>query len=145
MKKDFTSSFLVNNSAKEVFDAINNVQGWWQGEITGETTKLDDEFMYRYEEIHMSKQKVIEMIPDEKVVWLVTESNLNFIKDKDEWTGTKICFEISESDGKTQLKFTHQGLVAAIECYDECSNAWTQLVQQSLYSLITTGKGKKIF
>lgn len=111
MKKDFTSSILVNNSAKEVFDAINNVQGWWQGEITGETTKLDDEFMYRYEEIHMSKQKVIEMIPDKKVVWIVTESNLNFIKDKDEWTGTKICFEISENDGKTQLKFTHQGLV----------------------------------
>ena len=144
-KKDFTTTILADKTPKEIFDAINNVRGWWQGSIEGNTGKLNDEFIYRMEEFHFSKQKLVEVIPNEKVVWLVTDSQLNFIKDKNEWTGTKIIFEISEKDNKTQLRFTHVGLVNGIECYDACSNAWSQLIQESLFSLITTGKGKKIF
>jgi hypothetical protein len=142
---DFTTIILVSQTPTEVFNAVNNVRGWWQGEIGGNTNKLNDEFTYRVEEIHFSKQKVVEIIPDKKVVWLVTDSKLNFTKDKSEWTGTKISFEISEINNKTQLRFTHTGLVPKIECYGACSNAWGQLIQQSLFSLITTGKGKKIF
>ena len=145
LQTDFSTIILVSQTPTEVFNAVNNVRGWWQGEIEGNTNKLNDEFTYRVEEIHFSKQKVVEIIPDKKVVWLVTDSKLNFTKDKGEWTGTKISFEISEINNKTQLRFTHSGLVPQIECYDACSNAWGQLIQQSLFSLITTGKGKKIF
>ncbi len=88
---------------------------------------------------------MVEVVQDKKVVWLVTESQLNFISDKSEWNGTRISFEIEDKGAKTQLRFTHEGLLPDIECYDACSNAWTKLVQGSLYSLITTGKGKKVF
>ena len=142
---NFTTSFFVDQTPQEVFKAINNVRGWWQGEIEGNTGKLNDEFTYRMEDIHFSKQKIVELIPNEKLVWLVTDSNLNFTKDKSEWTGTKIIFEISEINNKTQIRFTHQGLVPAIECYGGCSGAWEQLMQESLFSLITTGKGTKVF
>lgn len=142
---DFTTTLLVDQTPHEVYLAVNNVRGWWQGEIEGVTDKLDVEFIYRMQEFHFSKQKLIELIPDEKVVWLITESRLHFTKDKEEWTGTKIIFDISVVHDKTQLRFTHQGLVSEIECYGACSNAWSQLVQQSLYSLITTGKGKNVF
>lgn len=142
---NFTTTILVDNSPNEVFNAINNVRGWWQGEIEGSTDKLNDEFTYQMEDIHFSKQKLVEVIPNEKVVWLVTESKLNFIKKKSEWTGTKIIFEISEINNKTQLRFTHLGLVPEIECYGGCSDAWGDLIQKSLFSLITTGKGKKVF
>jgi activator of Hsp90 ATPase-like protein len=142
---DFTTTILVDQVPEEVFNAVNNVRGWWQGEIEDNTGKLNDEFTYRFDEFHVSTQKVVEMVPGKKVVWLVTESRLNFIKDKSEWTGTKISFEISEQDNKTKLRFTHLGLVPGIECFTDCSNAWSQLIQQSLYSLITTGKGKKVF
>lgn len=142
---NFTTTFFVNQSPKEVFDAVNNVRGWWQGEVNGSTDKLNDEFTYQMGDIHFSKQKLVEVIPGEKVVWLVTDSKLNFIKDKSEWTGTKIVFEISEINNKTQLRFTHLGLVPKFECYGDCSNAWEQLIQQSLFSLITTGEGKKVF
>jgi hypothetical protein len=142
---DFTTTLLADQSPKEVFSAINNVAGWWQGEVKGRSDKLNDEFVYRMEEFHLSKQKVVEIVPDKKVVWLVTESKLSFTKDESEWTGTKIIFEISEINDKTQVRFTHMGLVPRFECYGDCSNAWTQLVQESLFSLITTGKGKKVF
>ena len=141
----FSTIILVNQTPKEVFNAINNVSAWWQGEVKGSTAKLNDEFTYLMKEFHFSKQKLVEVIPDKKVVWLVTESKLNFIKKKSEWTSTKIIFEISEINNKTHLCFTHLGLIPEIECYGGCSGAWGQLIQKSLFSLITKGKGKKIF
>ena len=142
---NFTTTFFVNQTPQEVFDAVNNVRGWWQGEIDGSTDKLNDEFSYRSGEFHYSKQKIEELIPAQKIAWLVTESQINFVADKTEWMGTKIIFEITEINNKTQLRFTHVGLVPAIECYGGCSGAWEKLIQESLFSLITTGKGTKVF
>ena len=144
-KRDYSVSITVDNTPKEVFDAINNVRGWWQGKIEGSTDKLNDEFTYRVGDVHFSKQKVTELIPNKKVEWLVTESKINFVVDKDEWTDTKIVFDISTEGDKTKVTFTHHGLVPAIECYGGCSGAWGRLVQESLYSLITTGKGVEVF
>lgn len=142
---NFTTTITVDNSAEEVFDAINNVGAWWQGEVKGNTHQINDEFEYRMKDIHFSKQKLVEVIPSKKVVWLVTDSNLSFAKNTSEWTGTKIVFEISEVNNKTQVRFTQEGLVSEFECYNACSNAWSLLVGQSLYSLITIGKGKDVF
>ena len=143
--QDFTTIILVDQSRREVFDAINNTRAWWQGEIEGNTDKLNDEFSYRSGDVHYSKQKITEFIPAKKVVWLVTDSQLNFVEHKTEWTGTEIIFEISEVNSKTQLRFTHRGLAPAIECYGGCSRGWTRLIQESLFNLITTGKGKEVF
>jgi hypothetical protein len=52
-----------------------------------------------------------------------------FTKDKSEWTGTKMSFEIAEKDNKTEIRFTHRGLVPEFECYDICNNTWTQYIQ----------------
>jgi hypothetical protein len=71
----------------------------------------------------------------------VLENFFNFTEDKTEWTNTKINFEISRQGAKTQLHFTHDGLVPEYECYSACSAGWTQYIKQSLVSLITTGKG----
>ena len=141
-QQDFTTSILIDQTPMEAFDAINNVRAWWPGEIEGNTTKLNDEFIYRYKKIHYSKQKLVEVIPGKKVVWLVTDSSLNFVENKTEWTGTKIIFEISEKNNKTQIRFTHQGLVPQYECFDSCSNAWGDIIKNGLRRLITEGKGQ---
>jgi len=141
---DFTTTIVVDQTPEEIFNAINNTRAWWSGEIEGSTDKLNDEFTYRYKDFHLTKQRIVEMIPGKKVVWLVTESHINYAEDKGEWMDTKIIFEIAEQDNKTILRFTHLGLVPEIECFDSCSNSWSQLIQQGLFSLITTGKAEKI-
>jgi hypothetical protein len=86
--------------------------------------------------------KLVEVIPDKKVVWLVLDNYFSFIKDQSEWKGTKVIFEISEKDGQTQLHFIHQGLVPQYECYEICHDAWSNYIKNSLRNLITTGKGQ---
>jgi len=140
--QDFTTTFLVDQSPQEVFDAINNVRGWWSEEIEGKTDKLGAEFKFHYKDFHRSTQKITELVPGKKVVWHVLDAQLNFVKDKTEWNGTDVVFEVTGKGGKTELRFTHAGLVPAFECYGDCSGAWGFYINDSLRSLITTGKGQ---
>jgi len=141
-EQNYAVSITVNATAQEAFENITNVSKWWTENLEGSSQNLGDEFTVRFGDVHVSTQKLVEVIPGKKVVWMVTDSHLNFIEDKHEWTGTKISFDIAEDNNKTQIKFTHLGLVPACECFDACSNAWNPYIQQSLWSLINTGKGK---
>jgi hypothetical protein len=140
--KNFTTSILVDRTPAEAFDAINDVRGWWSGEIEGRTDVLGAEFTYSYKTVHRTTQKITELVPDKKVVWHVTASQLNFVRDKSEWDGTDIVFEIATKGDKTEVRFTHVGLVPTIECYDGCSGAWGFYVNESLRDLIMKGKGE---
>jgi NAD(P)-dependent dehydrogenase (short-subunit alcohol dehydrogenase family) len=106
------------------------VRGWWAEEINGSTDRLGAEFTFEQKDIHRRTQKIAELIPGEKVVWHVLESRLGFVEDKTEWTGTDIVFEISRKGDRTELRFTHVGLVPAFECYGGCSGAWGLLYQR---------------
>jgi len=135
---DITYTLLVDQSPEVAFNAVNNVRGWWTGDIQGSTDKLNDVFTYRYKDFHYSKQKIVEFIPGKKIVWLVTDSSLDFLKNKSEWNGTKIIFDIAKKGDKTEVRFTHLGITPEIECFDKCSNAWGSYINSSLLNLITT-------
>lgn len=138
----YTTAFTVDQSPEEVFAAINDVRGWWSEDFEGATDKLNAEFMVRFGDIHRSTQQITEFIPAKKIVWSVLDSHLNFLEDKNEWTGTDIVFEIARKNGRTELTFTHLGLVPAIECYSACSDAWSGYINHSLFTLISQGKGE---
>ncbi|HXQ62527.1 MAG TPA: SRPBCC domain-containing protein [Acidimicrobiales bacterium] len=139
--QNFTTSFSVDQTPEETFAAITNVRGWWTGDIEGSTDTVGDEFSYRYPGAHYSKQKITELVANQRVVWRVVDSDLTGPDDPSEWTGTEISFDISRADGRTEVRFSHLGLVPEFECFDSCSSAWGFYVNGSLRRLITTGEG----
>lgn len=138
---DFTAVITVDQSPEEAFAAINNVRGWWSTEVVGDTDKLGDEFVFEVKGVHRSTMKLTEVVPGKRIVWHVSDSQLTFIKDTTEWDDTECVFDISQTGGRTEVRFTHVGLVPQVECYDLCSNAWGMYITGSLKDLITTGKG----
>src|SRR5690606_16447164 len=149
MAKNFTVTFMVDKSPAQVFNVVTNVRGWWHGlfdeEIIGNTAELNEEFTFRAGGgVHYSKMKLIEQVPDKKVVWLVTDSELSFIEKKDEWVDTKVIFDISRKGDQTQVTFTHEGLSTDVECYDRCSAAWQMYLNQKFLPLIQSPKQELI-
>ena len=139
---DYTTTLVIDKTPEAAFKAITNVRGWWSEEIEGATEKLNDEFTYHHKDLHYCQVRLTEVIPNKKIVWLIKYNYFNFTKDRSEWTGHSITFDISEKDKKTEIRFTQKGLTPALECYDICSKCWTQYVQESLGNLILTGKGQ---
>lgn len=139
---DYSITITVDQTPAEAFKAITNVRGWWSEEIEGGTEKLNDVFLYHYEDVHQAQIKLIEVVSNKKIVWLIEKNFFKFTKDTTEWTGNTISFDIFKKDDKTQIHFIHHGLAPAYECYAICTNAWSQYIQKSLHDLITTGKGQ---
>jgi uncharacterized protein YndB with AHSA1/START domain len=138
----YTTSFTVDRTADQVFDAINDVRSWWMTKVEGDNRAVGDEFSYRVPGVHFCTMRVTELRPGARVVWQVVDNHMSFIDDQSEWLGTEIRFELSEKDGATELRFTHDGLVPSYECFDICRNAWTFYVGESLRSLAATGEGE---
>ncbi|SHF45611.1 SRPBCC family protein [Flavisolibacter ginsengisoli] len=139
--RDYAITVEVAKSSQEVFDAISDVTNWWSKDFEGNSTKLNDEFTINHPNAHYSKQRLIEVVPNKKVVWLVIDSNLNWIKsNKQEWTNTKMIFEVNPKDDKTELRFTHEGLTPDKECCAMCVKGWDLVVGNWLLHLISTGK-----
>lgn len=140
--QNFTATITVDQTPEEAIEAIKNIRGWWSQQLEGSTDKLGDEFTYRFEDVHSCKMKLVEAIPQKKVAWIVLDNYFKFTKDKTEWLGTKIVFDVSRKDNKTEIRFTHEGLVPEYECFNICSSAWGSYINGSLRSLIATGEGQ---
>lgn len=141
--QEFTLTLSVDQSPTEVFEAIKYVPGWWSGmhdeQFEGKWDEVNDEFSFTAAGgAHYNRQKLVELVPGKKIVWLVTESELSYIVDTDEWVGTQICFELFEEDKGTKIVFTHKGLTPEVECYGSCSVSWTDYLQQRLLKALSS-------
>jgi hypothetical protein len=137
---DYTVNVSVKAIPAEVFKSINNVAGWWTQDLEGQTQKLNDVFTVTFGETFITL-KVVELIPESKIRWHVTDCYKHWLKDKKEWKDTEVVWDITRSKNETQIHFTHLGLVPGIECYEGCEKAWNFYVQESLFNLLTTGTG----
>lgn len=131
---NFQYHFTSSKKPSEVFEHLIHPENWWRGlfgeTIEGKSNKINDEFSFLAGEgMHYSVQRLIEKQADKKITWLVSESNLSFLENPGEWTGTKISFDIEQENDETKVTFTHEGLIPPIECYANCSNAWGQYLR----------------
>jgi Activator of Hsp90 ATPase homolog 1-like protein. len=138
--KNFHTTIKVKDSAEGALKKINQVNKWWAKNVKGKTEKLNDKFTVDFGTTYVDF-KISELMPDKKVVWKITDCNLGWIKNKKEWNGTEVIFEISEKTNVTQIDFTHVGLVPSCECYEDCKIGWTEHVTESLVKFINEGKG----
>jgi uncharacterized protein YndB with AHSA1/START domain len=140
--QSYTTEFTVEQTPEQAFAAIADVRAWWSGNIDGITDQPDAEFTYRYQDIHYSKQRITELVPGQRIVWQVLDSNLDFTDDPREWVGSTLVFELTPAADGTSVHFSHVGLTPESECYDKCSAAWDFYVNGSLKQLITQGSGE---
>lgn len=143
-KQDFTATIELGKPVEDVFKALtHDVSKWWGGkDLSGSTLQLDDEFVIHHPGAHYSKQKIVELVPDKKLIWQVTDSELSWLKqNKHEWTNTKLIFELAASGNKTLLRFTHVGLTPDKECYTMCTHSgWDIVINDYLYNYIMQGR-----
>jgi hypothetical protein len=140
-KDSLKLSFTAKISAKEALLKISHVDQWWGVGFEGQAGKSDDHFIIKMGPEAWFNCTVTEQVPDKKMVWTVDNCYMPWYADKQEWTNTRMIFELSEHNGETTLTFTHQGLVPEIECYKDCQPGWTHWITRSLFAYLTIGKG----
>ena len=138
---DYHAEIKVHCSAQKAFESICRVSSWWTENIEGSTAHLNDEFTVRFGET-FSIFRIAEAIPAQKLVWHVLDCNLHWMRDKKEWKGTKILWQISGSGNSSHISMTHIGLNESVECFGDCTNGWNHYVKVSLFKLIEEGKGE---
>jgi len=140
-QQNYQSSIAAGFTPDEAFEGINRVNEWWAKNIEGSAEKLNDVFTVHFSNGTFVTFKVTESISGEKIAWLVTDCYLPWLKDKTEWNGTTVVFEISPLGDETQVTMTHVGLVPAIECYEGCEAGWNKYFKGSLFKLLTEHAG----
>ncbi len=157
LTEHLTATTSVDHAPDEVFAAITDVRGWWNENIIGATAALHDEFVFTDDTTHagqaakstdgirFARFRLTEVAPGKRMVWHVVDSYLTFVEDHDEWTDTKVVFDLTETPDGTRLDFTHEGLTSTgSDCFEACSRGWTFYITESLPRLIATGTGQPI-
>jgi len=140
-ERDYSRTFVVPQTAQEVYDAIARVTDWWTINTDGNTKTVGDEFTVQFGDVHRTTQRITEATPGKRIVWQVTDSNLPWLKDSEEWKGMEVVFEIAPTADGSQLTFTHVGLTPQVECFAQCEKGWDYFISTSLFQLITKGVG----
>jgi uncharacterized protein YndB with AHSA1/START domain len=55
-----------------------------------------------------------------------------------EWNGTTLVFDLTEQNGRTQLRFTHAGWAAETDYFISCNTTWGEL----MFRLKSAAEGK---
>jgi hypothetical protein len=140
-QQDYKHTLTLKTTPAEAMNRISQVSSWWAKKVKGQSAKLNDEFSVHFGTTWVNF-RITECIPGKKVVWLVTDCNLDWINDKKEWNGTTVIWNLTEKGGKTRIDFVHEGVTPDRECYESCDAGWTHHLEDSLVKLIQEGKGE---
>jgi Activator of Hsp90 ATPase homolog 1-like protein len=138
--QDYSASITANITAEEAAERVNRVADWWSASFIGASEKIGDTFTVRFGDTFLDFA-VVELVPAKRIVWRVTDCNLQFIEDKKEWKNTEVVFDISSDDAATAVTMTHSGLEPGVKCYEICRKGWNFFITESLQKLLTENQG----
>ena len=137
MKYSIKHLFHINASKEKVFEALSTINGlakWCTNETTGNPATLGGIIKFRFATSGGPDMKVTEIIANEKIVWQCLESPHG-------WVGHTFTFLLDENDGKTRIRFSHDGFNEQDDFYAICCFSWGRYME-SLRQLCQTGKGE---
>jgi hypothetical protein len=119
---DIRHSISIDARRERVFRLIASGSGcarWWTADAledysTGiiEVVFCSRATVYRLKPIQISTSRTTE--------WLCQTG--------DEWTGTRLLFELRETSGKTELRFTNADWKAETDYFLSCAKTWEDLM-----------------
>jgi hypothetical protein len=101
--RDYHYSITADIPQSEAFDKIGRVLEWWGTDFQGQSRTVGDVFTVRFRSGDVYTIKLVDVVPDKKVVWQVIESIRPSLKHETEWTGTQIVREISSQKMQPRL------------------------------------------
>ena len=127
--------FHINAKRSDVFKAISSIDGlanWWTIATTGNAEK-GGVLQFRFAGVGPD-MKVTDITQNESVTWECVASPHG-------WVGNTITFKLEENEGKTRVRFSHDGWKAQDDFYAICSFTWGRYME-SLRQFCQTGKGE---
>jgi hypothetical protein len=137
----YTCSFTAELPPAEAMERIEDVGAWWTRGFAGSSRRAGDAFRVKFDSGTWVDFQVSEVVPRRKAVWLVTDCYLTWVRDRKEWKGTKIAWELSPAKEGTKVTMTHLGLTPRAECYKDCEAGWNFYAAKSLQKFMADGVG----
>jgi uncharacterized protein YndB with AHSA1/START domain len=127
--------FHINVPREKVYEALTGIDGlsqWWTSETSGNSV-LGGTIQFRFAG-QGPDMKVTGLNPNEQVSWECVASPHG-------WVGDTFHFNLDENDGKTRVRFSHEGWEQQDDLYAICSFSWGRYME-SLRQYLQTGKGE---
>lgn len=128
--------YHIDASKEKVFEAISTIQGlsnWWTVETKGDSS-VNGIIQFRFASNGGPDMQVTEIVLNQKISWRCKESNHG-------WQGHTFIFLLDENEGKTRVRFSHNGWGEQDDFYAICSFAWGRYME-SLRQYCQTGRGE---
>jgi uncharacterized protein YndB with AHSA1/START domain len=126
--------FHIDAPKEKVFEALTTIKGlgsWWTAQTSGDASK-GGTIQFRFGEVGPD-MKVTGLKPNESVNW-------ECIASPHGWTGNTLSFNLDENEGKTRVRFSHDGFKEADDLYAICSFSWGRFME-SLRQYCQAGEG----
>ena len=134
---DIRHSISIDAPIDRVFPLIASGSGftrWWAADVTEDDSTGIIELAF-FNRATVYRLKPIPSSASWTTEWLCQTGQ--------EWTGTRLLFEPTETNGKTQLRFTHADWKAETEYLRSCTKVWEELMLRLKAAAEGTGLGPR--
>ena len=132
---DILHKISINASAEDIYNAITTAEGlksWWAVDTEAEPRTESLALFGFFNRTVVFRMRIDELTPFKRVRWSCEG-------DVDEWTGTKLQFDLEPGEeGETLVSFRHGGWRSTEGDYAYCNTTWGTL----MFRLKAFGEGK---